>query len=484
MVRLFGAIALCMLVLSGCTDADRISAPATDPSFNHVPGEPLNLPSVGVHVNGSTATVIWHEDPFNLGTGYAVEVYAGATCTGTNLVPGASSVAGTAWTEAYHLYRDVGPLATGSYCARVKSNGMFSPPVFQAFVSAQFSIGSSNSPPESGFSWTPVSPFEGDVVTFNGIASDPDGDTLTFVWSIDDEAVSSASSFGQVFADDGSHEVALTVSDGRGGSSSSAQTITIANAPPVLLDPVTAKAATTRASVALPVGASMEFAGAFSDPGQFDTHVMTLDCDYGGPPVEGTNTMAVMPDYSGSCTWESAGIYQVLVTIRDDDGGSASRISEPLIVYQSINGRSVTGGGWIDSPPGACQIDPRCAAAKGRASFGFVSKYGKGPLPAGNTVFQFKSASLTFKSGPQLWLVASGPVARFAGSGTLNGIDGFDFAVTAVDGHAAREPDRFRIRIWNQRSGDVVYDSEPGADPAGDAATAINGGSIVIHGHE
>lgn len=481
MVRLFGAIALCVLVISGCTDADRISAPSTDPSFNHVPGEPLNLPSVGVHVNGSTATVIWHEDPFNLGAGYAVEVYAGEACAGTNLVPGGASVAGFAWTEAYHLYLDVGPLPAGPYCARVKSNGLFSPPVFQAFVSAQFSIGSSNSPPESGFAWSPVAPFEGDVVTFTGVASDPDGDSLTFAWRIDGATVSSASSFDLAFADDGTHEVSLTVSDGQGGSSSSVQTLTIANAPPVLLEPTATKAAKASTSIALPVGRSMVFSGAFSDPGPLDTHVMTLDCDYGGPPIDGTNATAVVPDYSGSCIWESAGIYQVLLTIRDDDGGSASRISEPLIVYQAIGGRSVTGGGWIDSPQGACQVDPECAAATGRASFGFVSKYGKSPLPVGSTVFQLKAASLTFKAGPQFWLVVSGPVARFAGSGTVDGRDGFDFAVTAVDGHEAGVPDRFRIRIWHHLSGDVVYDSAPGADPASDAGTAISGGSIVIH---
>jgi hypothetical protein len=487
MVRLSKAIPLCLLLVPGCTgDAGRITAPPTGPAFNHVPGEPVGMPSVGVRVDGSMARIIWHEDPFNLGAGYTVELHAGEVCNGTNLVPGATSVAGTAWTEAYHLYMDVGPLETGPYCARVRSNGLYSPPVFQAFVSARFSIGSSNSPPESSFTWTPADPLEGDLVTFVGAASDPDGDELTFAWTLDGVAVSASSSFDQVFGDNGAHEVALTVSDGHGGSSSSAQTVTIANAPPVLLTAAPAKTAKQAdASVAVPIGTAVTFSGAFGDPGQLDTHVMTLDCDYGGTPVAGANASAVVPEYSGSCTWDSPGTYRVLITILDDDGGSASRISDPVLVFQAISGLDVTGGGWFDSPVGACQVDAGCAASTGRASFGFVSKYRKGSaVPTGSAQFQLHAGSLTFKAGPQLWLVVDGPVARFAGSGRLDGVAGFDFSVTAVDGHSAREPDRFRIRIWHHASGDVVYDSAPGADPAGDAATPIRGGSIVVHGRD
>jgi hypothetical protein len=42
----------------------------------------------------------------------------------------------------------------------------------------------------------------------------------------------------------------------------------------------------------------------------------------------------------------------------------------------------VTGGGWIFSEAGWCQLDDICAGAEGKANFGFVSKYKKGATGA------------------------------------------------------------------------------------------------------
>lgn len=41
--------------------------------------------------------------------------------------------------------------------------------------------------------------------------------------------------------------------------------------------------------------------------------------------------------------------------------------------------------------------------------------------------------------------------------------------------------DRFRIRIWDRSSGEVVYDNQRGEGEDSDAATALGGGNIVIH---
>ena len=481
MMRLFRATAVSVLLLAGCGDeAAWISAPVPVPLASHVPGEPPTVPSVGVQMNGGIATVIWHMDPFNMGEGYTVEVYAGSSCTGTNLVPGGSKVTGSAWTEAYHLYVNVGPLAGGPHCARVKSNGLFSPPVFQAFVTVLFSVGSANSPPEAGFTWAPLPVREGDAVSFSGTASDADGDALAYEWTVDGAVLSSAPSFVHVFADDGLHEVSFTVSDGKGGVSTSTLAVAVENVAPMLLVP--AAAATGSTTLAVPAGGSLQLTGAFSDPGMLDTHVLELDCNYGGAPLAGSSATAVNPEYSGTCNWAVGGVYQVLITIRDDDGGSGTRVAGPVVVYEARAGDDVTGGGWIHSPPGACQLSPECADASGKATFGFVSGYVKASaLPTGSAVFQFHAGPLTFKSGPQLWLVVAGSVARFTGSGTVNGSAGFDYLVTAVDGGGAGGTDRFRIRIWNRISGDVVYDNQSGADPWGDEAAEVSGGSIVIH---
>src|SRR5918995_6503215 len=79
----------------------------------------------------------------------------------------------------------------------------------------------------------------------------------------------------------------------------------------------------------------------------------------------------------------------------------------------------VTGGGWIQSPPGAYTEDPTLT---GKATFGFVSKYKKGAtVPDGTTEFEFNAGNLYFQSSSYQWLVvAGGTKAQFKGSGTIN----------------------------------------------------------------
>ena len=155
---------------------------------------------------------------------------------------------------------------------------------------------------------------------------------------------------------------------------------------------------------------------------------------------------------------------------------------EFVVVYDP-DGGFVTGGGKIESTEGAYSGDP---TVTGTANFGFVSKYKKGSsVPEGNTNFKLKAGDLKFKAKEYSWLVvdADGERARFRGTGTVNGQDGFEFVITVID--AANSPDTstdlFRIQIWNEADGTVVYDNEMGSPEGADPTTEISGGSIVIH---
>jgi len=55
--------------------------------------------------------------------------------------------------------------------------------------------------------------------------------------------------------------------------------------------------------------------------------------------------------------------------------------------------------------------------------------------------------------------------------------------VTVIDGQASGGGgvDKFRIKIWDKATGQVVYDNQPGDPDNADATTVIGGGSIVIH---
>ena len=81
--------------------------------------------------------------------------------------------------------------------------------------------------------------------TFSATASDPDGDTFTYLWSFGDGSSSTAATPTKTFAADGTYDVTLTVTDTWGLASSVAtRTVTIAepanNLPPVpVINPVT-----------------------------------------------------------------------------------------------------------------------------------------------------------------------------------------------------------------------------------------------------
>jgi hypothetical protein len=151
-----------------------------------------------------------------------------------------------------------------------------------------------------------------------------------------------------------------------------------------------------------------------------------------------------------------------------------------VVVYDP-DGGFVTGGGWIDSPVGAC---PRGPTLTGKAKFGFVSKYKKGAtVPTGQTAFHFMVSDLSFHSDDYEWLVIAGARARYKGTGAINSEGNYGFMVTAIDGEMAGGggSDKFRIKIWEKDTGTIIYDNQMGAADDADPATVIGGGSIVIH---
>ena len=79
--------------------------------------------------------------------------------------------------------------------------------------------------------------------------------------------------------------------------------------------------------------------------------------------------------------------------------------------------------------------------------------------------------------------MVSGPQAQYKGTGTVNGVAGYGFLLTARDG---QEPggggiDKFRIKVWRISDGVIVYDNQMGQLDDSSAASALGGGSIVIH---
>ena len=245
------------------------------------------------------------------------------------------------------------------------------------------------------------------------------------------------------------------------------QASTSPNTPPVitLIDaPLEARA----------VGGLVTIAASFTDPDAGNTHTCSISWGDGSsdPGAVTEPSGAAGGTCSASHYYAAAGVYSVDVTVTDNSGASDTDTFEFVVIYDPSAG-FVTGGGWINSPAGASTAFP---SAVGKANFGFVSKYQRGAtLPTGQTAFQFNAGDLDFHSTSYEWLVISGPMAQYKGSGTINGSGDYGFLLTATDSGIAGggNADTFRIKIWRKDAEETVYDNG--------SSQPIGGGSIVIH---
>ena len=249
----------------------------------------------------------------------------------------------------------------------------------------------------------------------------------------------------------------------------------------------------TYSGIPVQINMPTTISGTFTDPGLGDgAYTLTINLSVLGTfscsttaPSSGCSITAPTSGGPGTFTLtqtsSTASVNVVTVTVADAFGGSDTKRQDTYPVMYDPNGGFVTGGGWINSPDGACLLTPDCLHVTGKATFGFVSKYKKGQTtPDGDTEFQFHEGNLNFKSTAYDWLVIAGTKAQYKGSGTINGGGDYGFMLTAIDGDLKSKgsPDTFRIKIWDKATGNTVYDNQPLASDSADPTTALGGGSI------
>jgi hypothetical protein len=169
-------------------------------------------------------------------------------------------------------------------------------------------------------------------------------------------------------------------------------------------------------------------------------------------------------------------VYKVTLFIKDQKGVTSwvntAGDTEAIVVIYDPNAGYTIGGGWINSPAGAYTPNPD---ATGKLSFGFSSQYLKGATnPKGETLVSFLAGDLEFNALNFDYLVVAGAKAQFRGFGKINGVAGYDFILTVIDGALAGDGvDKFRIKIWEKVSGTVIYDNELGRSDADDPITPV-----------
>jgi hypothetical protein len=318
------------------------------------------------------------------------------------------------------------------------------------------------------------------VATFEATATDNCG-TATVNYYLNYVDVNSKGQ--EVFSGDsfplGTTTVTVEATDAAGNIAACQFTVTVAQGDtqcPVVTDPL----ATPNPAA---IGTAIDITATVTDNAAVALAEYSID---GGPWILmsgsfGTPTVNV----SASFTTNAAGVYNICIRGSDSAGNNNCDTNcDLLIAVYDPSAGYVTGGGWLMSPAGACKPD---LGATGKANFGFVSKYKKGAtIPTGETEFQFKAGNLNFHSTAYEWLVVSGALAQYKGTGTVNGVAGYSFLLTAKDGqiNGGGGVDGLRLKIWDTSTSVIVYDNI--LSPDGDQMTAgntqsLNGGSIIIH---
>lgn len=327
---------------------------------------------------------------------------------------------------------------------------------------------------------TPIVLDEGDELTTTATYTDPGvldthEATVDFGDGTAPAALTAAGgvvSLEHTYLDEGSYTVQVEVTDDDGGVGTASFPVTVHNVAPTV-DPLAAPLAPVE------LGTAITASSAYADPGA-DAHTLTWVWGDGSSTVEARDVDADGP-VTATHAYATPGLYTVTLTVDDGDGGVTSESFQYVVVYDPAGGFTA-GGGTIESPVGALLTDP---SATGRAVFGFVAKYKKGQsVPDGNTSFRFNAGDFVLSSTSYDWLVVSGTRAQYKGRATVNGVPGFGFMLSVVDGDAKakQDPDRLRLKVWRLDNGSIVYDNQLGAADDAAASTVISGGQISING--
>jgi PKD repeat protein len=221
----------------------------------------------------------------------------------------------------------------------------------------------------------------------------------------------------------------------------------------------------------------------FRDPAaQKDVYAAEVACGNGvtltptNIPVSSTITNGVYVGkgaYAGTCTYTSAGVYTVSVTVSDEDGGTSQPAYYRYVIVYDPAGGFTTGSGFYDVP----------GQGNRKAHFAFDATFPSGgSVPNGTVKVWIPAGDLSFESTSMEMLVVSGNRAQFWGAGTLNGAPA-RYRITVVDGQAvgnAGTVDAVRIELWDASGATVLYDTQPGAAQDAAVTTTIEGGNIRI----
>jgi len=228
-----------------------------------------------------------------------------------------------------------------------------------------------------------------------------------------------------------------------------------------------------QAGASFRINTPVSFAGRFRDKaGLSHTAKWTFDSlSATGAVTEPTS--AKPGSVTGTYSFAEPGVYRVAMNVTDNLGKTATVTNvgglEAILVIYDPAGGYVVGGGWYDSP-------------SGRSTFGFNSKYHSNAKNLKGEVQLTFGAGTNFEANNLDYLTITGARAQVGGQGKLNGDGPYNFILTMIDGQTegGGGVDRIRLKVWHKVTGQVVYDTQPGASDAANPTTAVGTGSSIV----
>jgi hypothetical protein len=309
----------------------------------------------------------------------------------------------------------------------------------------------------------PYEVIEDGSVQVSATGNDPENGNLTYAWDLDDNGSFETPGQSVTFSAAGldgpdTRNINVQVTDDGDLTATDQADVNVNNANPSI---TTITAPTTPQ----PVNTVINTSAVFTDAGVLDTHTAVWDWGDGststGTVTESNGSGTVV----GSHTYTTAEVYTITLTVTDDDLASDTKEFMYVVVYNPAGG-FVTGAGRFNAPAGSIISDP---AKSGMTNFGTNAKYVNNVL-TGSTKLNFRDGqyAFDFDSTQYDWLVVTnGNLAKLHGSGSVNGVGGYTFELTALD----NAPDTIRLRIWDATNM-LVYDNN---------TSALTNGNIDVH---
>ena len=162
----------------------------------------------------------------------------------------------------------------------------------------------SNVPPVANFSYNPLNPTTADTLQFTDSSYDLDGSITNWTWNFGDGSKAYGQNPQHSYANDGTYNVTLIITDDDGATATIAKQIKIENVPPVAnfsFTPIHPK-----------INETIQFTDTSYD---LDGYIANYTWRFG----DGNISYEKNPLH----TYKKGGIYRVNLTIRDDDGATA-----------------------------------------------------------------------------------------------------------------------------------------------------------------